>query len=87
MKTFARYTLARLLLFLAAYGLLWAVFGQWVEWNSITALGLALIAMLISSAVALFVLRSLRDDFAVEVAARAERAKAAYEARRQAEDD
>jgi hypothetical protein len=86
-KIFAMYTLARLVLFLAVYGLVWLVFGRWVEWTSITALGTALIAMVISSAVALVALRGLRDDLAVEVASRADRAKAAYEARRRAEDD
>lgn len=87
MKIFALYTLARLLLFLAVYGLLWLVFGRWVEWTSVPALGTALIAMVISSAIALVTLRSLRDNLAVEVAARADRAKAAYEARKRAEDD
>ena len=87
MKIFALYTLARLVLFLAVYGLLWLVFGRWVEWNSITALGTALIAMVISSAIALVSLRGLRDDLAIAVAARAARAKAAYEDRKRAEDD
>ena len=87
MKIFALYTLARLVLFLAVYGLVWLIFGQWVEWTSITALGTALMAMVISSAVALVALRRLRGDLAVEVAARTDRAKAAYEARQRAEDD
>ncbi len=87
MKIFALYTLARLLLFLAVYGLLWLVFGRWVDWTPVTALGTALMAMLVSSAIALVALRSLRNDLAVEVAARAGRAKAALEARRSAEDD
>ena len=52
----------------------------------ISALYTAIIAMVISSVVALLVLGSLRDDFAAHVAERADRATAAYEARRAAED-
>jgi len=80
------YTAARALLFAVVFGLLWLVFARWLDWNSITALWTALIALVISSVLALIALRSLRDDLAVEVAARAERAKASYEARRKAED-
>ncbi len=87
MKIFALYTFARLALFLAVYGLLWLFFARWIEWTSVTALGTAVIAMVVSSAIALITLRSLRDDLAVELAARADRAKSAYEASKRAEDD
>jgi len=85
-KPFVLYTLARLALFAAAFGLVWLVFGHWIEWGAVSALYTAIIAMVISSVVALFVLGSLRDDFAVQVSDRADRAKAAFEARRAAED-
>lgn len=87
MKPFVLYTLARLGLFLAVYGLIWLVFGRWIGWSSISALYTALIAMVISSVIALTALRGLRDDFALLVARRAERAKAAFEASKRSEDD
>jgi len=85
-KIFALYTAARALLFLLAYGVLWLAFGRWLEWDAITGLWTALIAMIISSVVALVTLGALRDRLAVEVAARAERAKKAFEARQRGED-
>ena len=86
MKTFLLYTLARLALFASAFGLIWLAFGHWLDWSTISALYTAIIAMVVSSVVALLVLGSLRDDFAAHVSLRAERAKAAYDARRAAED-
>ena len=87
MKAFVLYTSARVALFLAAWGAVWLVFGRWLEWDSLTALYTAAIAMVISSVVALVALRPLRDRFAEQVALRAERAKAAYDARSRAEDE
>ena len=86
MKPFVLYTLARVALFAASFGLVWLVFGHWIEWGAISALYTAIIAMVISSVVSLFILGSLRDDLAVHVSERADRAKAAFEARRAAED-
>ncbi|MGH3448274.1 MAG: DUF4229 domain-containing protein [Nocardioidaceae bacterium] len=87
MKIFGTYTLARLALFAAAYGLIWLVFGHWLDWNAVSALYTAVIAMIVSSIVALFTLSSLRGNLAEHVAARADRAKAVYDARRAEEDD
>ncbi len=86
MRIFLLYTLARAALFAAAFGLIWLVFGRWLEWGAVSALYTAIIAMVVSSVVALLVLGSLRDEFAAQVAQRADRAKAAYDARRAAED-
>jgi hypothetical protein len=86
-KIFAVYTLARLALFAASYGLIWLIFGRWLAWDAVSALYTALIAMVVSSIVALAVLRSMRGRLAEQVAMRADRAKAAYEARSRAEDD
>jgi hypothetical protein len=86
-KLFALYTGARAALFLAAYGLIWLIFGRWIDWTALSALYTALIAMLVSAAVSLFALRSMRGRLSAQVAARAERVKAAYESRRSAEDD
>ena len=87
MKTFLLYTLARLGLFAAAFGLIWLIFGRWIEWDAVSALYTAFIALVLSSIVALLALRRLRDRFALEVADRADRMKAAYDSMRSAEDD
>lgn len=87
MKIFALYTFARAGLFLACYGVIWLTFGQWIEWNALSGLWTALIAMLLSSGIALVALRSMRADLSAAVAERADRAKAAFDARNRAEDD
>ena len=86
-KVFAVYTLARIGLFAAAYGLIWLVFGHWLAWNALSALYTAIIAMVISSLVAFATLKSLRADLAASVEQRAARAKAAFDAKRSGEDD
>ncbi len=86
MKSFALYTLARLGLFVACFGLCWLVLNIWLDWNMSSALETAIAAMLLSSVVALFALRSLRDGLAADVSTRADRARAAFEARRAIED-
>jgi hypothetical protein len=86
-KLFALYTAARLLLFLAAYGLIWLVFGRWIEWTALSALYTALFALLISAGVALVALRPMRARLSEQVAERAARVREAYEQRRSAEDD
>lgn len=87
MKVFALYTAARIGLFAVAYGVIWLIFGRWIEWNALSALYTAIIAMVISAVVAIWVLKGLREQLAVQVEQRATRAKAAFEARRSAEDD
>ncbi len=87
MKIFALYTLARLGLFAVVYGLIWLIFGRNLEWNALSGLYTALFAMIISSLIAFAVLKSMRADLAAEIERRAARAKAAFEAKRSAEDD
>lgn len=86
MKAFGLYTLARLGLFTLVYGLIWLIFGQWLDWNAVSALYTAFIAMAISAIVSAFALAGLRARLAGEVATRAERAKRSFESRRAAED-
>jgi len=87
LKPFVLYTAARLGLFLGCFGLIWLIFGRWIEWSSISALYTALIAMAVSSVIALTTLRSLRGQLSSRIAHRADRAKATFEQRRSAEDD
>lgn len=87
MKVFALYTLARLGLFVAAYGLVWLIFGHWIDWNALSALYIAIIAMVASSLASFVALKDLRARLAAHVEQRAVRAKQAYDSRRSAEDD
>jgi uncharacterized membrane protein YdjX (TVP38/TMEM64 family) len=77
MRTFVAYTLARLGLFLAVYGVIWLAVGRGVRFDSISGLYTALIALVVSSLIAFVALRGLRERLAAEVAARAGRARAA----------
>ncbi len=86
MRSFILYTLARAGLFVACYAAIWLVIGWWVTWDSLNALSTAMLALVVSSVLALKLLTPLRDRFAAHVAARADRAKAAFDARRRAED-
>jgi hypothetical protein len=85
-KSFALYTAARAGLFLGCYGLVWLVAGWFISWNAPNALSTALLALIMSSVLALLTLKSLRERFAANVAVRADRAVAAFDAHRRAED-
>jgi Protein of unknown function (DUF4229) len=85
-KPFLLYTLARLLLFGAAWGVVWLVASIWLEWTSVTALWTALLALVVSSVASLVLLRGLREQFAVRVQERAGRIQARYESAKRRED-
>jgi membrane protein implicated in regulation of membrane protease activity len=76
MRSFVAYTAARLGLFLAAYGLIWLGIGRSVTWDSASALYTALLAMVVSSLIALVALRGMRARLARDVASRAAAAQA-----------
>ena len=86
MKSFVLYTLARVALFALAWALVWAVASIWLEWSSVTALWTALLAMVVSSVVSVWLLRGLRERLAVHVQGRAERMQARYDAAKRKED-
>jgi hypothetical protein len=86
-KLFALYTAIRAALFVAVYGLIWLIFGRWIDWTALSALYTALIAMLVSAAIALVALRPMRAKLSEQVAARAARVRSAYQEHRSAEDD
>jgi hypothetical protein len=81
-KTFWLYTLARTLLFAATWGVIWLVAMTFLSWNTYTALGTAMIAMVASAFLSLFLLSGLRDQLSERVAASARR----FEAARRKED-
>jgi Na+/melibiose symporter-like transporter len=83
---FVLYTLARLGLFVVAFGLIWLAAGAWLEWNSVTALATAVLAMIVSSIAALFLLRGLRERFAATLEQRAKAVRDNVERSRRKED-
>jgi hypothetical protein len=86
-KWFWLYTLARLGVFAATFAIVWLVAQFWLEWDAITGLWTALIALAISAPASFFLLSGLRNKTAAEIAERAHRARTAFERRRSAEDD
>jgi membrane protein implicated in regulation of membrane protease activity len=82
MKEFAIYTGLRLALFAATFGILWLAFHNWL-----TIWPLALVALIITSILSLFVLRSARERLAGKIESRADRLSARLEASRKAEDN
>jgi membrane protein implicated in regulation of membrane protease activity len=82
MKEFAIYTGLRLALFLVSFGILWVAFHTWLS-----AWPLALIALIITGILSLFVLRSARDRLATKIDERAGRMSSRIEAARAAEDE
>jgi ABC-type bacteriocin/lantibiotic exporter with double-glycine peptidase domain len=87
MKYFLLYTLARVGLFAVAFGIIWLLLFSWVSWTYGSLLWTVLLAAIISAIASIFVLRSLRERFASEIAARAERMSKRIEAARSAEDE
>lgn len=80
------YTLARMGLFLIAFGLIWLVGFSFFEWNSINVLWTMLIALALSAFAGIVLLRGLREQLAANVQQRAERMSRRFEESRSAED-
>jgi membrane protein implicated in regulation of membrane protease activity len=72
-KYFVLYTLARVGLFVAAFALIWLLIFAWVAWSTVSLLWTVLVAAVLSSIASIFVLRRLRERFAVVVEQRATR--------------
>ncbi len=87
MTSFVRYTGARVGLFLAAFGVVWAVGGAWLSWDQLTVLWTALVALAVSAIASYWLLSGLRDDLAHEVDGRARRIAHRFEESRRAEDE
>ena len=82
MKEFAVYTGLRLVLFAASFGILWVALH--------TLLGifpLLLLALIVSSILAIFVLRAARDRLAANIEQRASRIASRIQEARSAEDE
>jgi Na+/melibiose symporter-like transporter len=83
---FVLYTLARLGLFVVAFALIWLVAFSWLAWNSVTALGTAVLAMVLSAIASVFLLRGLRERFAASLQQRAATVRESVERSRRKED-
>lgn len=86
MKAFWTYTLARLALFGATFGVVWLIASIWVEWGNLTSLLVLLISLVLSSVISIFALAGLRDALAQSVQERAARMSQRIEESRNAED-
>ncbi|WP_020392275.1 DUF4229 domain-containing protein [Kribbella catacumbae] len=82
MKEFAIYTGLRAGLFVVSFGILWVALRTWL-----TVWPIALVALLITSILSLFVLRAARDRLATTIESRASKMTSRIEAARRAEDD
>ena len=82
MKEFAVYTGLRLVLFAASFGILW------VALHALLGIfPLLLLALIVSSILAIFVLRAARDRLAANIEQRAGRIASRIESARTAEDE
>ena len=86
MKAFWTYTLARLAVFGATFGVVWLIASIWVEWGNLTSLLVLLISLVLSSVISIFALAGLRDKLAQNVQERAARMTQRIEESRNAED-
>jgi Protein of unknown function (DUF4229) len=86
-KAFVLYTAARLLLFALTWAAVAGIASIWLDWDSVTALWTALIALALSAVLSLVLLRSLRDQLATSVAERAAKTRRSFDEARSREDD
>jgi len=85
-RTFALYSVARLGIFVVAFGLVWAVAFAWLTWDQLTVLWTALVALVVSAVVSYWLLGGLRDALAHDIDARARRLRSQFDDARRAED-
>ncbi len=86
MSLLAKFTLARLGIFLVTYVLMWGVGQFFLEWGTLTNLVILLLALFVSSIASLFLLADMRAQLAQRVQGRAERMNERVEESRRAED-
>jgi hypothetical protein len=86
-KWFGLYSLARLGVFGCTFLIVWLIAQFWLDWDAVTGLFIAIVALAISAPLSYFLLANLRNKAAVAIAAGADRARTAFERHRAAEDD
>jgi Protein of unknown function (DUF4229) len=85
-RSFLLYTVARLGLFVGAFGLIWLVAGFFLPWSSRNIAWTGVLALLISAVASIYLLRGLRDDLARSARSRADEMSARLERARRKED-
>ena len=85
MKTFWKYTVARLAILVVTYGVLWYLADLRWELEAVDPFVL-MAAIVISAVISLFALRGMRDDLASRLQQRADRAANRLDASRDADD-
>lgn len=86
MSLLAKFTLARVGIFLVTYVLMWGVGQFFLEWGQLTNLVILLLALFVSSIASIFLLADMRAQLAQRVQGRAERMNERVEESRRAED-
>lgn len=88
MKAFWTYTLARIALLALVFALLAGIAfgGNILEYSDLTLLLVALVSLVISSAISFWALAGLRERLALHIQTRAEQMSARIEESRRAED-
>lgn len=86
MSLLAKFTLARVGIFLVTYVLMWGVGQFFLEWGTLTNLVILLLALFVSSIASIFLLADMRAQLAQRVQGRAERMNERVEESRRAED-
>ncbi|KHL19248.1 uncharacterized protein DUF4229 [Mumia flava] len=86
MSAFVRYTLARLALFVVTFAVVAGIGMIWFEWDEMTGLLFAIIALAISAVLSLLLLGGLRDQVAESLQARSQKLHDRFEQARGAED-
>lgn len=81
-----RYTLARLALFAAAFGLVWLVGGAWLVWDQVSVLWTALVALTLSAVASFVLLRGMRAELAERLHGGATRMSDRLDESRRSED-
>lgn len=85
MKTFWKYTVARLAILVVTYAILWYLASLRWELQAVDPFVL-IAAIVISAVISLFALRGMRDDLASRLQQRANRAASRHDASRDADD-
>lgn len=86
MKAFWTYTLARLGIFAVTWAVLWGLAQLIFESSAVLNLWTLLLALIVSGAISIFVLASMRDRVAVRIQERARALNDRIEESRRAED-
>lgn len=87
MSVLAKFSLARIAIFLVTYVLLWGICQFFLEFGTLTNLVVLVAAFIISSIISIFALSQMRDHLAGRLQGVAQQMSRRVEESRRAEDD